>query len=317
MNEYQKKAWDYLNPEEQQCLFLTLGTGKSSWEAGEYLKKSHYKMLELRERSEIFFRMFTEFFENHTSIFRPDCPCQEDFKDYIEALICQRKTRKEALYISGCSPNLIYEISNRKIEKNIELLKMTKNPWDLDTLKLILNFDKWNNFRILPNRLQQPSAYKRRMNKKAKIHIKYLLDPNKMPEWLLVKIKERFYYKSRKEYKRYWVALISPKIFKQGYFLLPIRKDDQVVQEMNKYYLYVFGNKEDADSFGFKVVNYKPQTSVVRLGLKYWPEYREIVKKAVNYNAINNLEFNVKTLDIAYEPLKKNRISRKSSLSTH
>lgn len=63
MNEYQKKAWDCLTPTEQQSLFLQLSESKSSWEAGEILKLSHYKYLEIKERSEKFFRLFSDFFE--------------------------------------------------------------------------------------------------------------------------------------------------------------------------------------------------------------------------------------------------------------
>ena len=69
MNDAQKKAWDCLNEIERQSLFLQLSESKSSWEAGEILKLSHYKYLEIRERSEKFFRLFSDFFELHTSIF--------------------------------------------------------------------------------------------------------------------------------------------------------------------------------------------------------------------------------------------------------
>lgn len=79
MNDAQKKAWDCLNEIERQSLFLQLSESKSSWEAGEILKLSHYKYLEIRERSEKFFRLFSDFFELHTSIFRPDCPCERAF----------------------------------------------------------------------------------------------------------------------------------------------------------------------------------------------------------------------------------------------
>ena len=72
MNEFQKKAWDCLPQKEQQSLFLQLSENKSSWEAGEILKLSHYKYLEIRERSEKFFRLFSDFFEKRTSILRPD-----------------------------------------------------------------------------------------------------------------------------------------------------------------------------------------------------------------------------------------------------
>ena len=87
MNDAQKKAWDCLNEIERQSLFLQLSESKSSWEAGEILKLSHYKYLEIRERSEKFFRLFSDFFELHTSIFRPDCPCERSFCDFIEGCI--------------------------------------------------------------------------------------------------------------------------------------------------------------------------------------------------------------------------------------
>ena len=101
MNKAQQTAWEWLSETEQRSLFLTLSTGKSSWEAGEMLKISHYKYLEIKERSEVFFKLFTSFLEKHEALFRPDGPCQEDFKDYMEAVICKRKTRKEAALFSG------------------------------------------------------------------------------------------------------------------------------------------------------------------------------------------------------------------------
>lgn len=304
MNKAQQTAWEWLSETEQRSLFLTLSHGKSSWEAGEMLNISHYKYLEIKERSEVFFKLFTSFLERHEALFRPDGPCQEDFKDYMEAVICHRKTRKEAALFSGYSANLLSEVSNKKIEVNMRRLKESNDEWDQETRAIILEFDRWNNFRILPKMLQQPSAYKRRLNKKDKIYIKYLLNSSKMPEWLLECIKERFYFKTKRDDRRYWVALISKALSKDGYFLLPIRRDEEVVNEMNKYYIYVFENKEDADSFGFKVANYRTQTARVRLGLKFWPEYREVVKQAINYGSINNLDFNVKTLDMAYQSLR-------------
>ena len=315
MNKAQQTAWEWLSETEQRSLFLTLSTGKSSWEAGEMLKISHYKYLEIKERSEVFFKLFTSFLEKHEALFRPDGPCQEDFKDYMEAVICKRKTRKEAALFSGYSANLLSEVSNRKIEVNMNRLKESDNQWDQETRAIILEFDRWNNFRILPKMLQQPSAYKRRLNKKDKIYIKYLLNSSKMPEWLLERIKERFYFKTKRDDRRYWVALISKSLSKDGYFLLPIRRSEEVVNEMSKFYIYVFENKDDADSFGFKVANYRTQTARVRLGLKFWPEYREVVKQAINYGSINNLDFNVKTLDMAYsniQPRKKKKLKEDS-----
>ena len=95
---------------------------------------------------------------------------------------------------TGDSTQQLPKVSNENITRNMKLLKMTEDEWDKDVRALILEFDRWNNFRVLPIMLQQPSAFKRRLNKKDKIYIKYLLD--RIPEFVLEKLKERFYYKA-------------------------------------------------------------------------------------------------------------------------
>lgn len=307
MEEYQKRAWDCLKDVERQSLFLQLSNGKSTWEVGTILNISHYKYLEIRERSEKFFRMFSDYFQLHEAIFRPDSPCDDRFKDYIEGVIEKRLTRKEAALYMGDSSNLIHKVRVNLIERNIRRLKESENTWDKDTLTLILEFDRWNNFRILPQLLQQPSAYKRRLNKKDKVYIKYLLE--RVPDWIHEKIIEKFKYRARPHIKKYWVCLISPTLYKDnnGYLLLPVRPTEESITEMNRFYIYVFEDKEDADTFGFMVNTYLDKTTEVKMGQKFWPEYRYIVQKALNYNSVNNIDFNVKTLDMAYN------ISRKSS----
>lgn len=292
MKDYQQQAWDWLLPVEQNSLYLTLSNGKSSWEVGTILKISHYKYLEIRERSETLFKMFAKFLEEYYCLFRPDGPCQEDFKEYMEALICLRKSRKQAAKYTGISSNLLSEVSNKKILKNMNRLKNSDDQWDIDTYNLILEFDRWNNFRILPTELQRPSAYKRRINKKHKAHLKYLLELPKKKSWLLERIKERFYFKTPKASNKYYTVLIDREKYDEGYFVLPIKRDPENIEELTKFQLYVFENKIEADSYGFKVANYGIQTSQVKLGLKFWPEYRILIEKAINYKQLNNLEPN-------------------------
>lgn len=305
MEEYQKRAWDCLTDVERQSLFLQLSNGKSTWEVGTILKISHYKYLEIRERSEKFFRLFSDYFQLHEAIFRPDSPCEDQFKDYIEGVIEKRLTRRESALRMGDSSNLVHKIRVSLIERNIKRLKESENTWDKDTLTLIMEFDRWNNFRILPKMLQQPSAYKRRVNKRDKVYIKYLLE--RVPDWIHEKIIERFKYRARPHIKKYWVCLISPSLYKDsnGYLLLPIRPTEESITEMNRFFIYVFEDKEDADTFGFMVNTYLDKTTEVKTGQKFWPEYRYTVQKALNYNSVNNIDFNVKTLDMAYNPSKK------------
>lgn len=311
MNEAQQKAWSCLTKVEQQSLFLHTSEGKSSWEAGSMMNISHYKYIEIRERSEKFFRMFADFFEKHNSIFRPDCPCERNFQDFIEGVIEHRLKKRDAVVYTGDSTQQITKVNRKNLIRNMKYLKESEDNWDLDSMRLIFEFDRWNNFRILPSILQQPSAFKRRLNKKDKIYIKYLL--KRIPTWILEKLKERFYYKVKPSKKKWWVALISPDLYTDGYYLLPIRPEEEVLKEMSRFYIYVFDDKEDADTFGYLVTSFYERTAKVISGQKFWPEYRYLVQKAINYNAVNNIEFNVKRLDNAYN-IKPKRKSKKESL---
>lgn len=253
--------------------------------------------------------MFADFFEKHSSIFRPDCPCERNFQDFIEGVIEHRLKKRDAVAYMGDSTQQLPKVNRKNLIRNMKYLKESENLWDLDTRRLIFEFDRWNNFRILPSILQQPSAFKRRLNKKDKIYIKYLLE--RIPTFVLEKLKERFYYKVKPSKKKLWVTLISPDLYTDGYYLLPIRPEKEVLEEMNRFYIYIFEDREDADTFGYLVTSFYERTAKVIAGQKFWPEYRYLVKKAINYNAINNIEFNVKRLDNAYNIKPKRRSKKK------
>lgn len=311
MNEAQEKAWNCLTQTEQNSLFLQLTQGKSSWEVGEMMGISHYKYLEIKDRSQKFFKLFTEFFELHSDIFRPNGAVEETFRDFMYACLEKRMKRPEASRMVGDSSHLLGGVSQENIIRNMKRLKESGDPWDLDTWKLIMEFDRWNNHRILPRLIQQPSAFKRRVNKKYKIYIKYTLD--KVKPWLCKKLKERFFYKVKPSKLKYWVCLVSEELYpEEGFYLLPIRPEQEIVNEMSKYYLYVFTTKQDAEDFAFMVTRYRAKTANVRLGQGFWPTFIDIIKKAVNYNEVNNIDFNVKSLDNAYreyqpKPKKKKK----------
>jgi hypothetical protein len=309
MNYAQEKAWSCLREDEKNSLFLQMSEGKSSWEAGTIMERSHYKYIEIRERSQKFFKMFTEFFEKHESIFRPDAPYKQVFMDYIEACIERRLTRRDSLVKTGDSSQLVYKrIRNPMLEHNMRKLIDSEDPWDKDTLALIIEFDRWNNHRILPKILQAPSAYKRRNNHKFKIYLRYLLE--KFPPWAHEKLIERFRYKLSKNSKpRYWVALISKEKYKDnfGYYVFPIKRDEEGVREMTRFFIYVFDDQDTADSFGFMVSQYYCKTDTIPSGQKYWAEFRNIVEQAINYKQVNNIDFTVKTLDYAYNVPKSKK----------
>lgn len=166
MTEAQEKAWNCLTPKEQNSLFLQLTQGKSSWEAGEMMGISHYKYLEIKDRSQKFFRMFTEFYDIHPDLFRPNGSVEESFRDYMYACLEKRMKRSEASAFVGESSMLVNSVTQENLIRNMKRLKESGDTWDKDTWALIMEFDRWNNHRILPRLIQQPSAFKRRVNKK-------------------------------------------------------------------------------------------------------------------------------------------------------
>lgn len=308
MNEAQTKAWECLREEEQQSLFLQLSSGKSTWESGTILKKSHYKYIEIRDRSQKFFKMFTEFFDKHPSIFRPDAPYNPRFRDYIEGCIEKRLTRKEAAVFTGDSTQVFSSVRVPMLENNLSRLRESEDEWDKDTFSLIIEFDRWNNFRVLPRLYQAPSAYKRRCQSKYKIYINYLL--NKLPLWIHDRIIERYRYRlSPKNSKpRYWIALISRDKYEDGYYVFPVKVFDEVVNEMSRLFIYVFTTKDDADTFGFMVDKFTEKTNSKKSGMNFWREFQEVLETAVNFKQVNYIDFNMNTLDMAYNvhrPKKK------------
>lgn len=298
MKKHEELAWNILTSQEQNSLFLTLSNGLSSWEAGEILKIAHYKYLELKERAEKFFKMFSNYFEIHKSLFSPDSVTDLRFRDYIEASIQRRLTKKEAITITGDSSLKLTDISSQLILKNMDRLLNSELQHDIEVYKLIMEFDRWNNWRILPRKIQQPSAYKRRNNKRDKIYINYI---NKIPEHKVKAIMAIYSYNpTKKSKKAYYIGLISPTLFEDGYHILSIKTTDEVVEKLTKLSIYIFNTKDNAEVFSYMVSRYSGNNKPSQ-GQKFWPEYRSSIQRAINYNKINNINFYVDKLDMAYE----------------
>ena len=79
---------------------------------------------------------------------------------------------------------------------------------------------------------------------------------------------------------------------------------------MSRFFLYVFKDKDDADTFGFMVDKYIDKTSTIPSGQKFWTEFRNVLEEAVNFSQVNNIDFNMKTLDMAYNPRPKKKNSK-------
>lgn len=297
------KAWNCLTKEEQQSLSLSISYGKSSWEVGEIMGIVHYKYLELKERSERLFRLFHDFFELHDNIFKPVRCVDQRFVDYIEACIERRVTRKQASDPFGDAAMYVAPIKTQFLIKQMVLLKESTDPWDIDTYKLIMEFDRWNNWRILPRKIQQPSAYKRRNNRRDIFYIKYIcsLDSEQVQNLI-----DQYWYSRKKQC--YYFVVFDYDRFDDGYQIVPVKKRDSTLEKLSKLYIYVFDDKDMADVYGYLVVEFQYGNKTAKKGQVFWPNYRQTIEKAVNYNSVNNLDFYAEKLDYAYQNNDKQKL---------
>lgn len=300
MERYQEIAWDCLTEQEQECLFLSISNGLSGWKTGEILGITHYKLLELKARSEKFFKLFSDYFQLYPTLIRPKAPLDSRFRDYIYGSIVKRLPKEEAIVYAGDSSWLLVPIRNPRIIKNMERLRESEDKWDKDLYALIMEFDRWNNWRILPRILQAPSAYKRRTTKKDKVYLRYL---HRIPDFKIRAMVD-MYWRAGKPGYRYFVAFIST-TFPEGYVVVPIKKDKATVDAITKMKIYIFENRIDADEWGLMVKNFFVNTCNPRAGLNFWKRYRELTETAINYKYISNMDFTCNDLDMAYNLKKK------------
>lgn len=297
MNESQEKAWSWLTKDEQNSLLLTLTQGLSSWRASEAMGITHYKYLELKARSEKFFRLFCDYLEIHHDLIPPRAPIGERFTDFIVGSIEKRMTKSEAVIYAGDSKWHIREIRDKQIIHNMDNLRYSKDPWCKDLYALIMEFDRWNNFRILPLSIQAPSPYRRRSQKKYKIYLKFMFQ---VPDFLVNSLVMKYNKPGR---SRHYIAVISL-IFPNNYKLVPISRSSKVTKSFTRKNIYVFENKEDAETFGLLASKYYTYTQSIKAGQKFWTNFYEAIEKAINFREINHLDFNINLLEEALS-LKK------------
>lgn len=292
MEKYQENAWGCLTKKEQDSLFLNISQGLSTRRTGEVLGMSHYKYLEMKARAEKFFKMFSDYFYLYPSLIRPGAPITEAFKDYLYGSILKRLSKDEAINYAGDSSWVLKEFNTKKILSNMGRLKDSEDEWDKALYKLIMEFDRWNSFRILPQSLQAPSAYKRRTNKKYKIYLRYL---HRIPDFKIRYILDTFW---KKNGNRRYIALVSS-IFEYGYQVVPIGITDKIYQDLTGMKIYIFEDQLDAEDFGVQVSRYF-EIGDPHSGLKFWKTFNELIEKSLNYKEINNMDFSVEGLDTAY-----------------
>lgn len=314
MQKMESLAWEMLTPDERTALTLSLGHSKSTWQAGEIMQKSHYKYLEISMRAEKFLKLFKAHLDIYERIIPRNITLNPEFSSFLHFTIEKRKPMKAI-------PQLVDNASYyRKYERDqviiAEMAKLEKgNQAQKDLFHLIHEFDRWNNFRILPQTIQMPSPFKRRNKARFKKHLKNL---NSLPKQSIEVLIEQLQY--RGNHRRCYLVLLTPDDKDDHYKIIPVMDKPKYLEVINKVGLFVFKDKAEATEFGDLITGYLGigRKSCID-GQKFWPKFRDKVRGAYNYNAVENIVPSKRFLSMAFvsdDRLKitKSREKRKKSL---
>ena len=283
--EKNDKAWNILTTEEQLVLNLTVIHGKSSWEIGEIVQKAHFKLLEIQKRCAKFFEMFTTHYDTYGELFPKESVASMDFKEYFMGVIEERKQPREV--IRTMYHHELWSIKEsrvRLITEGMEKLWDSNQDCDHDLYNLIKEFDAWNNFRVLPDNLQEPSAFKRRNKAREAKHLRNI---SKIPMESINFIRELYEYNGK--YQKMFLPLINLE-FELGYQIITVRYAQKNIKALTHLYLYVFDNETLARSFAEHVVEYLTnKDKSAKSGQKFWPKFRDIRQYAINFQEIENV----------------------------
>jgi hypothetical protein len=292
-----KKAWKILNQDEQLALSLKLGHGKSTWQAGEVMEKAHYKFLEIEGRAAHFLKMFTDHYNVYKKIIPEYIKMDRRVKRYFKLVMIQRLKVKDAIERIDDSDFSIRAVRENLIVKDLSRLVRSDNTIDNNIALLIFEFDRWNNFRVLPMSIQEPSAFKRRNKNNDKRNLKHLLSIN---SYSLEKIKERYHSKSNDLY----MPMPSKYDGKMGYGIIKVKKKEKVIGELSRVGFFIFYKEKDAQFFYDLAIGYKmDDTKTCKEGQVFWPKYRKSITRAMNYNSIGKKIASRKFLQSALDEL--------------
>lgn len=291
-----KLAWETLTEDEKTALTLQLGMQKSSWESGEIMTRSHYKYLEIKYRAEFFLKFFTEHIDVFGRLIPDELTGDKLIIKFIRLCIEKRHKPMQAMEIL----NQEEEVKVHKSEVNERLIAQMKQWEKLDeafgkiTFDFIKEFDRWNNFRILPKSIQEPSAYKRRLKNVYKKHLKIITCIHPLSLAKLLKL----YETNRNPY------LYMP-VIKEGVgYIHKMKVNQQSLSIINDIGLYLFKEIKDAQEYLGEIEGYvSKKKKECTDGLNFWPKYRELIRKADNYYEVQKITPTRRYLQLALQKL--------------
>lgn len=293
MRTINKEAWAILREEEQMAVSLKVGHSKSTWEAGEVMGRAHYKFLEIEGRARHFLKMFTEHFVMYECLIPDYIKIDPAARTYFESVILQRTTAKEGADLVNDPRFKVKAYRDTIIIDALKNLINSKKAIKRNIGLLIFEFDRWNNWRVLPITIQEPSAFKRRNKNNDKRNIKNLISLN---DYQLEKVIERF------EKKDGTMFMPLPAKLDDGKTIIRVR--EKSMEKLSKIGFFIFTKENKAQEFYDLIQSYnffgsKSCTD----GQKFWPKYRDLVRNSINYNAIGKRIASRKFLQSALQEL--------------
>jgi hypothetical protein len=291
MQEFQQKAWMNLTEKERTALQLTLSFDKSPLEAAVIMNIYPYKFNELLARGKTFFFMFSSYYEFNQNLITEDMVIDSDLKKYLEALIVNRYTVKKASLVSPDFGVMEYSSKALIIGEFLEYLR----EYDfMDLYNLILEFDRWNAFRVLPKKYQKPSPFRRRQNR---IYKKIAQKITQLTELSYFLLKEQY---SRSKPPLMFLPLVSS-YEPCGYSILEIPLNNNNKKWMGKNHLPCFKDKDAAYGMAMLLKDYNDlRNKSSYMARKFWPNFKVILNKAVNlYDVLDIKDFQTALEDMS------------------
>jgi len=299
-------AWNLLTKDEQTALVFTNNFGKSTWEAGEMMKKSHYKFLEIKTRAQMLFETFNAHFEKYDGeLFPESLELPMSFKLYLQLTILSRKKPNEAVKIMDIPSWKRRNSKESAILEVMEELSKSKSEDKQDLWRLILDYDRINKFRILPLSIQEKSIYKRRNKTRYR---KYLTLYTRLPHFSVMMLIDK-YHSNNDKVEKYFLPVISKEL-PNHYSIIEVKKTEREkgrhFDEVKSLGLFIYDNAREAIKFAellstyFYVLEKNPKT-----GQQFWPKARTLMEAAINFNEIDHIAMGREGLPEIFLSIKK------------
>jgi hypothetical protein len=238
--------------------------------------------------------MFREYLSLFGEIIPEYIVGDELVKKYFRLCIHKRMKPGEAIQEMGGIKKKQLDV---KIIKTLEDWSNPDSPAEYKQYELVKEFDRWNNFRILPEAIREPSAYKRRVKNNFKRRVKMMGELSSLSIQRITEL-----CKANNNFKP---RVFLPVLDKRGIKIIPVKGNPVTLELLTEINLYVFTHEADAKKYIESVRKYLSVT--VREctdGLEFWPIYREQIKKAINYEKIQKIAPTRKYLEMAMKKLQ-------------